>query len=101
MLTEDGLILLITRIEGLAVREAEQRAMATRNTRNGALLMEAREQVQQLRKDMRDAEKKIGEWAEYAGQLRSAIDAVAPRAVRSKKIVLPKMPEPLTTDIPF
>jgi hypothetical protein len=96
MLTEDGLILLITRIEGLAVREAEQRAMATRNTRNGALLMEAREEVQQLRKDMRDAEKKIEEWVKYSAYLRGMLKQ---RKVADEK--LPAAPEPLVTDIPF
>lgn len=101
MLTEDGLQIILQRLERMAAAEARASDEAAHRKRVGSFLEKTQQEVQQLRKDMRDAEKKIGEWAEYAGQLRSAIDAVAPRAVRSKKIVLPKMPDPLVTDIPF
>lgn len=94
MLTEDGFIIMLARIEKLSADSARNADIAHRNTKNGAEMMRAREQRDQYLKDLRAAEAKIGEWAEYASLLRSAI---SPR----RKGELPKMPKPLETDIPF
>lgn len=101
MLTEDGLALLVARIESLAGQVARLQAIADRNTHNGARWQKAQSEVELLRKDMAAAEKKIDEWAEYAGRLRAAINAIDPKALKRKHIVLPDMPGPLETEIPF
>ena len=64
-------------------------------------LLTSQEGNRRYLRDIAAAEKKIAEWAEYAGVLRSAIDAIDPRAIKRKTIVLPDMPKPLETDIPF
>lgn len=101
VLSEDGLMVLISRIETLAARAdkmpaltVEAQTLRDRVARLGGALDEAR-------RDVSAAEAKIAEWAEYASTLRSAINAIDPKAIKTKRIVLPDMPKPLETDIPF
>ncbi len=105
MITEDALILLLTRIETLAARadraEREERRLERERDDLRSRLLVAQEGNRRRDRDMKAAEAKVCEWAEYASQLRSAITAVAPNAVRKKTIVLPDMPAPLETEIPF
>ena len=92
---EDGLAILLDRIQGLAIRtskaefKAEHLPVKIRDLEND---------IRRLRADFESAEKKIGEWAEYASQLRAVI---TPVALKRKNIVLPDMPKPLETYIPF
>lgn len=64
-------------------------------------LLTAQEGNRRYLRDIAAAEAKIAEWAEYASVLRSAIDAIDPRAIKRKTIVLPDMPKPFETEIPF
>lgn len=105
MVTEDGLMLLLTRIESQAIKASRNRVEYERERaarlRGEDALRVSESYRSRAEKDLAAAEKKICEWAEYAGQLRAAIDAVAPRAVRTKRVVLPDMPRPFETTIPF
>ncbi len=93
-MNEDELRIMLARIEHFSARTAilehDNREMEQRLTRLAHADINARD----LRKDLGAAEKKIGEWAEYASQLRSII---TPR----RKKDLPKIPLPLDSDIPF
>lgn len=105
MLTEDGLGIVLARLEKLSAdRDRFLRARDGLNLKYQDMLQTleiAQTANRRHERDMQAAEAKIAEWAEYASQLRSAIDALDPTARRKKKIVLPTMPEPLEIDIPF
>lgn len=105
MLTEDGLIILVARLESLAAdRDRFRRQRDTLEIRCRDLsrtLETAQNGNRRNLRDIKTAEAKVCEWAEYAGQLRSAIDALDPLARRKKKIVLPDMPKRLEFEIPF
>ena len=64
-------------------------------------LLTSQEGNRRYLRDIAAAEAKIAEWAEYASVLRSAIDSIDPRAIKRKTIVLPDMPKPFETEIPF
>lgn len=76
--------------------EARDKAASLEKT-----LLTAQEGNRRYLRDIAEAEKKIAEWAEYASLLRSAIDAIDPKAIKRKNIVLPDMPKPFETEIPF
>ncbi len=95
--SEDAMMLLVRRIEDLAVQADKGRRMPDMERRVNGL----RHDLDRHHRDLKAAEAKILEWAEYAGQLRSAINAIDPKATKSKRIVLPDMPKPLETDAPF
>ncbi len=103
--TEDGLNVILSRVERLgadldrakrAERQLEKSNLELAHTRRLA-----EDDYRRKSADLRAAEAKICEWAEYASQLRAAINAIDPRAIKRKKIVLPDMPKPLETEIPF
>lgn len=100
MLTEDGLIIMLDKIERLAQQSArdQDRANLAERDRNARLIL--REQYDSVCKERNRAIAKIAEWAEYTSQIRAAINAIDPRAIKRKKIVLPKQPAPFD-DIPF
>jgi len=94
-LSEDGLIILVNRIEALAGKAC--RAAET-EARNGSLM----ERNRKLRADFEAAEEKIGEWAEYASKLRDIIAAGQKSGKDKRKVIaLPPMPKPFETEIPF
>ena len=98
---EDAMMLLVRRIESLAVAADGKDRIGRENRDLRQRLDRLSESATSLRSDFAAAEAKIAEWAEYAGTLRSAIDAIDPKAIKRKRIVLPDMPKPLETDIPF
>lgn len=71
-----------------------------RAARLGETLLTAKEGNRRYLRDIEAAKAKIYEWAEYASALRSAINAIDPKATKSKRIVLPDQPAPLD-DVPF
>ena len=73
--------------------EARDRAAFLEKT-----LLTSQEGNRRYLRDIEAAEAKIAEWAEYASQLRAAIN---PLALKRKNIVLPDMPKPFETEIPF
>lgn len=92
---------MLARIEDLAAKNVaisqRERHLARDNERMDREAANARN----LRADLKAAEDKVDEWAEYASMLRSAINAIDNGALKRKRIVLPKMPKPLETEIPF
>lgn len=100
MLTEDGLIIMLGRLEALAKQSARDQDRANLAERDSNARLILREQYDNVVTERRAAVAKICEWAEYASQLRAAINAIDPRAIKRRKIVLPKQPAPFD-DIPF
>lgn len=102
---EDAMILMLARIEKLAAdrdRMARDKQRLTGEVTDlRGRLMTCQHGNNRRDRDMKAAEAKIYEWAEYASTLRGAINAIDPRAVRSKKIVLPDQPKPLELEMPF
>ena len=99
--SEDGMMLLLRRIELLAVAADGKDRIGRENRDLRQRLDRLSVSATSLRSDFAAAEAKIAEWAEYASTLRSAIDAIDPKAIKRKRIVLPDMPKPLETDIHF
>ena len=95
--TDDGLVILLDRIQALAIDAHKAMRVIGLETK----VRDQANDLARLHSDFAAAEKKIYEWAEYAGSLRGAIDAIDPKATKSKRIVLPEQPKPLETDIPF
>lgn len=105
METKDAFIVVLQRLEQasagrVAAERAEQRLERERDSLSRTLIT-AQEGSRRRDKDMLAAEAKIAEWAEYASQLRAAINAIDPTALKRKRIVLPDMPKPFETEIPF
>jgi len=104
-MVRDVLAAVLDRLEKAAADrftlEGAERRLEIRCEDLALRLSTAQEGNRRRDRDMKAAEDKIGEWAEYASQLRSAINAIDPRALKRKRIVLPDMPAPLETEIPF
>lgn len=83
-----------------AAERAEQRLERERDELRRTLIT-AQEGNRRRDRDMAAAEAKIAEWAEYAGQLRAAINAMDPRFIKRKRIILPDTPAPLEIEMPF
>lgn len=92
--SEDGLALLVNRIEALAIKGAKATELELLN-RNLS------QDNRRLRADFEAAEEKIGEWAEYAKHLRGVIDQLAIGRSKQRRVVLPNPPKRLETEIPF
>lgn len=103
--SEDGLVILLARLERAASdRDRAMRAETALERERDFLrktLDVSQEGNRRYLKDIDAAKAKIAEWAEYASQLRAAINAIDPRAIKRKTIVLPDMPAPFETEIPF
>lgn len=99
--SEDAMMLLVRRVESLAISSAGKERIEREARDLRQRLDQSSVNATSLRSDLAAAESKIAEWAEYASALRSAIDAIDPKALKRKRIVLPDMPKPLETDIPF
>lgn len=91
VVTEDGLSILLARIEHLAAEAARLKRL----DRSFSGLAEERDR---LTRDLKTAEAKVREWGEYASQLRAVIN---PITLKRKNIVLPDPPAALETEIPF
>lgn len=96
---------LLDRIErnGRSADKAWKKYTESRDAaaRQQATLLTSQEGNRRYLRDIAAAEKKIAEWAEYASVLRSAITQIDGGALKRKRIVLPDMPAPFETDIPF
>ena len=69
--TEDGLVILLDRIQALAIDAHKAMRVIGLETK----VRDQANDLARLHSDFAAAEKKIYEWAEYAGSLRGAIDA--------------------------
>lgn len=101
----DAFELILMRLERISGREDHYRRRAQKAESEAAGFLRdlgtAQEGNRRRDRDTAAAEAKICERAEYAGTLRSAINAIDPKALRRKRIVLPDMPKPFATEIPF
>ncbi|WP_020699574.1 hypothetical protein [Reyranella massiliensis] len=91
VVSEDGLSILLARIEHLAGELTRLKGVDRARS-------EAERDLARAARERNEAQNKVDEWAIYAGQLRELIN---PAALKRKKIVLPEMPKPLETEIPF
>ena len=94
VLTEDGLSVLVSRIEALAIR-------ADRVLPLQSEIRDLKNELNRLRADYEAAEEKIGEWHDYATKLQVAINAIDPKGIKRKGSIMPEKPKPLEADIPF
>src|SRR5665213_2574810 len=105
MEAKDILGAILDRLEKTSARgtaaERAERSLEIQRDDLSAALRTAQEGNRRRDRDMAAAEKKIGEWAEYASVLRGAINAIDSGALKRKRIVLPDMPTPLETEIRF
>lgn len=99
--SEDAMMLLVRRIEDLSGQLANYRGVDRARREAEDHLARASRRANDAETDLKAAYAKIAEWAEYAGTLRSAINAIDPKAIKRKRIVLPDWPKPIETDIPF
>lgn len=103
--SEDGLNVILSRVERLGAdldrAKRAERQLEKSNLELAHRLRLAEDDYRRKAADLRAAEAKICEWAEYASTLRSAINAIDPKAIKQKKIVLPDQPKPFETEIPF
>ena len=93
-MNEDEMRIMLARIEYLSAEAAKWKEVADRNMRNGAQLMQARQERDGRVRELREAEDKIAEWLSYSESLTRLI----PKARRKD---IPPLPKPLDTDIPF
>lgn len=100
-MSEDEIAIMVARIEALAGERALLKREVAIISNRSDVLRAVQQERDRLRTDLKAAESKVYEWSEYAGILRASINAIDPKATKSKRIVLPDMPKPLDTDIPF
>lgn len=100
MLTEDGLILMLARLETNAVKASENYKLYDGERRRRVNVEDDNRRcdmrVATLERDLKDAENKIAEWATYGEHLR--------RMLKQRKVLdekLPTIPTTLDADIPF
>lgn len=64
-------------------------------------LLTSQEGNRRYLRDLDAADKKIAEWAEFAGKLEATINALDPKGIKRKGSVMPDRPTPFETEIPF
>ncbi len=98
MLTEDGLALILTRIEAKAVQSSDNRGLYLAEKRKvedlERRLRQANYTIGQKIADLKAAEAKIAEWLSFSEDLTRLIPAK-----RRKEIGA--LPKPFETEIPF
>jgi DNA repair exonuclease SbcCD ATPase subunit len=98
MLTEDGLILMLTRLESLAAHKDRacqaERDLERVRDRQASRIASLENDLNRAKRDMQAAEAKIAEWAAYADQLHSLLS-------KKQRQFADVRPKPLETEIPF
>lgn len=98
MLTEDGLALILSRIESKAVQSSDNRALYLAEKRKvedlERRLRSAHNALAEKNQDLTNAEKKVEEWFMFSEHLTRLIPAK-----RRKEIGA--LPKPFETEIPF
>lgn len=93
-MNEDEMRIMLARIEHLSAESARWKEVADRNTRNGAQLMQARQERDGRVRELQAAEDKISEWVSYANLLVNMLP-------KTRRKDVPPAPQPIDTDIPF
>ena len=98
MVTEDGLSLILTRLENATIRASENYKLLDQERKKRIRVEDDNRRsdlrVEALERDLRNADNKIAEWLMFSEDLIRLI----PLKARKK---IGKLPKPLETDIPF
>jgi len=98
MLTEDGLALILSRIEAKAVQSSDNRGLYMAEKRKvddlERRLRQANYTIGQKVADLKAAEDKIAEWLSHSESLSRLVS-------KGRRKEIPPLPKPFETEIPF